>query len=405
MLRPRPGRADNALVRTLTLLVAAAVCGLIPGGGSASSTPARDLGAPLYAVTGGSGDRMLSERDPLTLEPVRPAIALDDAAMPVGFSPDRALLAFLVWDQSTPSLRFLDLRALRWLGTVALPGTGTVHVRWIGTRRVLALAERPDGLRTSIVDVEAGRIVVSGRIPGEHFNERPAVEVTPAGTAILLGPFFGSAQVAVVRPSGSVRLVRLARPRVGGTGRELRRIALVADPARSRAFVVGGLDEPVAEIALRKLTVTYHRLRGGPKPQRPTAVDRQAAWLGGGKLALVGFEEIGSRTQRLGLTLVDTRTWKARTLDRAADFVWVASRTLVGQHADGSLTGFSLGGVRRFTVTESGLGAGFPVSGNGRYLYVAGLFDGGALVVDPISGAVVGRPRIEGLAELLSPSP
>jgi hypothetical protein len=370
-----------------------------PGGDAAPS----DSGRPVYATTGSGPDRSLTRRDPVSLAQVGAALALDESASPAGFSPDGALLAFVAWAADVPALRLVDLRELRPAGAVELPRTGTVEVWWTGPRRLLVLAEQPDGLRALVVDAVTARIERTTRLAGTHFGDRRTGGVTRAGTAILLGPDGGSAQVAIVAPAGGVRLVRLGRIRAGGTGRDRRRPTLVVDPAASRALVIGGLDDPVAELDLRTRRVAYHRLHGRAALPGTTAVERNAIWLGAGRLALTGWDGNGETTRRLGLTVVDTRTWRARTLDRDADFLWVASGLLLGQRPDGTVAAFSLGGAPRFTVGEPWLSAVIPVVGNGRYLYLSGLPDGRTLVVDAASGRELDRPYVEGLGELLSP--
>jgi hypothetical protein len=358
----------------------------------------------VYAVSGDVSARSISQRDPLTLAQRGPDVSLSPTAVPAGFSPDRALLAFVAWGEgNTPLLRLLDLRRFEWLRDVPLPATGTVVVRWLGARRLLALVEKPDGLRALVVEAAALRVVLSRPILGEHLTDRQQVAVTPAATAILLGPFLGATQVAVLRPAGAVRIVRLTRVRSGGSGRDQRRPALVADPTSGRAYVLGGLDEPIAEIDLHTLAVSYHPLWGGAAVPRTKLVERQAAWLGGGTLALAGFDEAGAVSVPLGLVLVNTRTWKARTLDQTAHFLWAGCRTLVGQRP-GSLTAFSFAGARRFTLRDPAIMPPISLTTNGRYLYLTGFPDDTVRVLDCTTGSELARPQVEALGELLSPA-
>jgi hypothetical protein len=52
-------------------------------------------------------------------------------------------------------------------------------------------------------------------------------------------------------------------------------------------------------------------------------------WLGGGRFAVAGWDDgaPGSDARLLGLRVVNTRSWRARTLDPDTDYVCVAGPT------------------------------------------------------------------------------
>jgi hypothetical protein len=130
------------------------------------------------------------------------------------------------------------------------------------------------------------------------------------------------------------------------------------------------------------------------------------AWLGRGRFAVAGWDDgaPGSDSRLLGLQVVDTQSWRTRTLDPGTDYFCVAGHSVVGHHLDGSLVVFGFDGVRRLALSpKDATGFPAPVTSNDRYLYLPdpGV---GALVADLATRTVIGRLPVEGLDELLSPS-
>jgi len=377
----------------------------------ASSAVTQPAGAPVYAVMGGMGDMSISRRNPRTLAQMGPAAPLGEWEFAAGLSPDGSMLAALALNSRPRSIRFLDVVRMRWRRTaVELPNLGLDTVRWIDGRTVLVIGMRPDGLRVLTVDAERGRIVRRVRVPAQ-FEDRQYAEPTSAGTALLLRPLeprqLGPVIVGVVRPSGAVKVVEISGV-VSGYVKQPRRPALIADPVAGTAYVVGGLDEPIAEVDLRTLRVTYHMLPGGGTLGETLGSDRNGVWIGPNRLALFGFDDLRQETRSLGLSILDTRTWGLRKIDPAADFVVKTGGLLLARHMDGSLAVYGLDGKRRFSVAEQLFEVG-TVAGNGRYVYTWNLpprpdgSDGGALVVDSTSRSVVARPAVRALNVLLSP--
>jgi hypothetical protein len=374
----------------------------LPATGSTAPIPS-DTGAPVYAVTGGMGEALISRRDPRTLGQLGPAVPLGPWEFVSGLSPNGSLVALVAGNARPLSLRFLDLERMRMGRPLEIPYWSTV--RWIGPRTLVVLGEHPDGLRAAIVDAERVRIVRRTHIPG-HLEGRYA-EATPAGTALLLRPLtfrdMRPVLLGIIRPSGAVRIVEIGRIRSGHIERS-RRPALVADPSTSHAYVFGGLDEPVAEIDLRTLKVGYHSLRGPSPLEETLGTERFGTWLAPGRIAIGGWDDSRTETLRLGLSVVDTKAWRLRRIDRDADFFLKSGGLLLGLHLDGSLGAFGLGGLRRFTVAEPVFSLG-AVASNGRYVYAYNLSpgaNGSALVVDSRSGRL-SWPQAPPFGSVLSP--
>ncbi|HEU0304094.1 MAG TPA: hypothetical protein VFR32_05895 [Gaiellaceae bacterium] len=384
----------------ISILVAA--CAL-PASGSSAPAAAAD-GFPVYAVTGGMGDAWISRRNPRTLGQLGRAVPLGQWEFVNGLSPDGSLAALVAANARPVSLRFLDVERMRWGRTVELPYWSAA--RWVAPRTLAVLGEHADGLRAAIVDAEDGRIVRETRIAG-HLEGRYA-EPAPAGAALLLSPptfrFMGPVLLGVIRPTGAVRVVEISRI-LSGFAQRARRPGLIADPSTSRAYVFGGLDEPVAEVDLRTLKVKYHTLLG-PRPLAGTlGAERFGAWLAPGRIAIGGWDDSMTDTLRLGVSLVDTKTWRLRRIDRDADFFAKSGDLLLTLHMDGSLAAFGLDGRRRFSVGKQVFSLG-TLASNGRYVYAYNLspgLKGSALVVDATAGGALSWSQAPPFGSVLSP--
>jgi hypothetical protein len=367
---------------------------------------AEGAGRPLYAVMQTeTGARQLTQLDPGTLSSVGPAASLGGSAEPAAFSRDGSLLAVVQW-ADRPSLRIVELPRMRLRTEVPLNlTTGIVLVRWLSPSRPVVLAEQPDGLRALILDAKANRLVRSTRIPG-HLTDRQQVDVGRTRVAILLRAkqAIGGVRVAVVSSSGSARTVTLNVIREGAKGRAVYRPSLVADATADRAYVVGGIDEPVATVNLRTLAVSYSRPFRSANTARFTGEERMTVWLGRGRFGVAGWDNgtAGGDSKVLGLRVVDTRSWRARVLDRDGDLACVAGHSIVAHHLDGTLVVFGFDGRRRLAFSLPDGGTPMPTVSNDRYLYLP---DGdGTLVADLAAGRVIGQRSVEGLQELLSPT-
>jgi hypothetical protein len=387
-------------------VIAASTCALVAADVSAG---AESSGRPVYAVTGaGAEGRLLTRRDPATLAPIGPSARLDSSSGAAAFSPEGSLLAFVEWAGNRPSVRILNLSRMRWRAQVPLGlATGTVIVRWLDSSRVLVFAERPSGLRVFVLDTRRNRLSVARRIAG-HLSDRHQVAVGRTRAAVLIRATLeiGPVRIAVVSSSGSPRIVTLKQIRVGAIAREIHRPSLVADPTADQAYVVGGIRDPVAAINLRTLAVSYRRPLASADASDVAGAERMTVWLGGGRFAVAGWDDgaPGSDSRLLGLRVIDTRSWRARTLDPDIDFVCVAGHSLVGHHPDGTLVVFGFDGVRRLALTPLEAPAfPVPVASNDRYLYLPDP-GAGALVADLASRRFIGRLPVQSLDELLSPT-
>jgi hypothetical protein len=219
---------------------------------------------------------------------------------------------------------------------------------------------------------------------------------------------------SVLDAAGSVRTAQLRRIRAGtlssGSQEKTFEPGLAFDPS-GRAFVVGGRDEPVAEVNLKTLAVTYHELPTAAK----TVIgrSRRTVWLGGGRLAVWGDDWVPARPPALidkspvGLSIVDLTDHTIETVDPQAQSVVFSAgaRTLLASAIGTGLRGYSTSGERRCEL--------FP----GENVFTLATLDSRAWVytiqlpsdpmrpirvIDVASGTVLGtRPR---LPRLLHPN-
>jgi hypothetical protein len=347
---------------------------------------------PLLALRmGDDSDRLqLQEVDPLTLAPAGASLQLRDKSIAAwSRSPDGGRLALAPWD--VPRVTIVERTGLRLAREVALPpGRYAQSLAWITPRRLLALVVAccSGGASIAVIDPERGDVVSRRAVPGVVRG----VASFPAGLVLLLGrPGIGPARLAVGRADGRLRTAALPRTFVGarlvrGTAYTMvgRSAGLTVDPASKRAFVVGA-DEPVAEVDLRTLRVRYHvlarvrTLQAGMKVVRGPY--RTAAWLGGA-LAVTGTNGRGTHFDPAGVHLIDTRTWRRRTLAPQAQFFVVGGEALAVLLPT-ELAVFGSDGRERFRVP--GKFEWVQAAGGHAYALRRG---GQMLVVDLSTGAV-----------------
>jgi hypothetical protein len=232
-------------------------------------------------------------------------------------APDGSLAVFADGgDRDDGRLLVVDPRRLRRVGTVRLGRRwqAPFAASWLGRSRVLlagvGTADGPEGdLATAevlVVDLAAGRLLARRSVVGTLL----AAARLPDGMVLLLGGdgSLGPARLLVVDGAGGARTVRLPAIAAGflvpeergpGVGAAWWQPGLAVDPVGRRAFVVGR-GAPVAEVDLLDLGVRWHWLEGGRGPLArlagwllPAAEAkslfgpvREAAWLGGGLLAV-----------------------------------------------------------------------------------------------------------------------
>lgn len=212
---------------------------------------------------------------------------------------------------------------------------------WPTRRRLFAVSLRRDGgQEVTVIDPFARRVLRRVRLSGRVIGE--GVRAAGDRLAILLAPTqaIGPAELAVVSPTGYLRLVSLPGISAGEdlfrSGR-VRIPALAVDPTGREAYVASATEPKIVEVELASGRSTEHSVA----PTR-TALDRlrdlldapayakgaegperSAELLGGGMLAVSGCDHFPGGNHNAcdrpyGLRLIDTRHWTSRTLDARA---------------------------------------------------------------------------------------
>jgi hypothetical protein len=344
--------------------------GLGASGGGMRSAASRP---PLYGLSW-QGSLNLVRVDRGTLRPIaRPRVRLtgvDSEPLGWSFAADRSRLV-LGSARRGAELRLFGLRSMRALGQVRIARRGSlVGTAWADARRVLAVVVTPGCCGagdTSVVAVDSGRrrVVWRRRLGGSL----QAGERVEGKLLLVLGPrgrSIGPSRLVEVGGGGQVRSAALPEIRSGtesaasgavGAPTRSWNPGLAVDRSGARAFVVQA-QAPVAEIELSTFQVRSHTL--GPLARSADAVvgpTRHALWLGRGLLAVTGVDTRPRGDRPAGLTLIDTRRWRARTVDgRTTDAALVSGTLLAssffvsgaGKVAGGGLTGYTIAGRRKF---------------------------------------------------------
>jgi hypothetical protein len=359
--------------------------------------------------------------DPRTLAPLGPrALDVGRYTGPAAFSPDGSTLVLGRW-LDVAGLRFVDLATLRAKGGLGLQRGSVEAIAWLEPRRLLVLAAPQTSPEHTlyVVDPVARRLLRKVAVAGRLESARRA----GSRLVLLLSPegAIGAGALAVVDAEGSVRAATLSQTTVGTIFPEdgsdpigtVRRAGLAVDPQGGRAFVVGA-GEPVAEVDLATLAVSYHSLAHPSLLQRllgwlePAAQAkglngplRDAVWLGDGLLAVAGSDEhtwVDSDGQwheqrtPAGLQLVDTRDWRARTIQADATWCRVVAgllQTTTGSADAGTLAviAYDRTGAVRLRI-DGAAGAGW-LQAAGRYLYSHS--GGTTTILDAATGAQLGQ--------------
>jgi hypothetical protein len=373
----------------LAILVAVGAAALVAAGSAAPK------GVPLVGILGKTTlSQQLVRFDPVTLRPLPtnwsvPRVALDGHRSGWSFGGgDR--LALGKSNEScvggATTLRLVDVVGMRSLGDVRLVPNGDVlRTMWLDRSHLVAVVGLSDCIRSTgtaalIVDADARRVVARAELDGEpvafaRSRDRLLVLLAPRGR-------IGVTTLAVVDARGKVREAALGEIRAGQSvrggsspGVELARPGLTVNRTGRRAFVVPGGDR-LAEVDLGSLAVRYHELT----EQRSTLArfvrwlqpsasakfqhgpQRQAIWLGQGRLAVTGADHaLGSNgrptSTAAGLRIVDTENWTYRTVSRQVSRIYstgVAVLLATGVSYDGrketgaGLIGYSLNGEERY---------------------------------------------------------
>jgi hypothetical protein len=394
-------------------LLAVLGCGVVAATLVAASSPGRSVtpfgpaapakGGPLLGLLArGQGDdwtSVLARISPETLRPLRGARLVVGQASSWSFAPDRSLLAIAAPRPAIPArwtLQLIDPRTLKLVARLGL-GTGNVwRIAWLRPDRVLALRYRADGSAVDVLvlDPQARTARTTATLNATVIGS----EVLPDALVLLIAPVgkVGRASLVVVDADGGIRSVgtdvvagyEVPPQDEESTPPELRHDVpgLAVDPLGRHAYVVSASGS-VADISLDSLSVSYHalsqpvsllgRLRDFVEPAAEAKEEngplREAEWLGNGIIAVSGndaqtyTDKNGSGQFRItpaGLSLIDTRTWTVRKLDRGADaFVRAGDDLLASGIGSDSGTG-----------ARSGMGvASYRPNGSQRFHILAGV--------------------------------
>jgi hypothetical protein len=334
--------------------------------GSALAASGGEGEKPLYGV---AWDRSpaLVKLDPDTLRPLagrRVPIAGEPLAWSFAPGGRRMVLGSAA---RGASLRVVDLGAMRRLGDIGLARQGSeAFSTWAGPGRVLAALVTPGCCGagdTTVVGVDvARRRVAWRRVLGGSLQ---AGEPFRGGMVLVLGPrghTLGPSRLVEIRPDGRVRSAPLPAIRSGSMPRkaltEVWSPGLAVDARRGRAFVVQAAA-PVAEVDLASFQVRSHAAEPSAGAADATAGrTRRALLLRSGLLAVTGSDCDDGRATPAGVTLIDTRTWRARTINRSATDAGLVAGTLLAtswpfdcgsaSNTGTGLTAYSQDGRRRF---------------------------------------------------------
>jgi hypothetical protein len=396
----------------LTLAVVALVAPVGATGDGAS--PAKMTGTAL-AIESSRAQDFLVRVDANSLRRVSKRLPLGGHAYAWSLSPNGRRLA--IGFTQRHGVRIIDIRRMKPIARIPTWSGGIGTLAWVSPRRILGweqaglflldpvgrkrLPSRENPARVLIAQRAGNRLVLLGEAPGEA----------------------GTAELSVVGGDGVVRTARLDRIRATGSAgddiEEFRRPALVLASA-GRAYVVGTLsNEPVAEVELDSLTVTYHELRRErsllsrfwqwlePAAQAKEPIPggfRAGMWLGDGNLAVWGDDSVRSsdgqvETTPAGLSVIDTNDWTLRVIDADASYAAFAGGTLLATYRGGGLSGFTPSGERKYHLFEGDrLGV---VATFGERAFVA--FDRKPVhVLEAATGGVLGTRR--SVPRLLHPS-
>lgn len=423
------------------LLAAALAIALTTGSAAAPSyarptaiakSPVRAALGISYKTEGGT----LAWFNPLTLQTLRGRkLPLAGHTGSWAFSEDRSRLAVGNCDQrDLASIRFVNARSMRVVGDLRMsPSDDCVNaLTWLRPRRLLAVVRSMNSSDTAIVVVDPVARRILGRTQIASSDDETVWSgsvATKDELVLLLGTYdsFAPARLAVVDPDGNVRVNAVERVLLGtvfdeesGSDPRARTIfpGFAVDPESRRAFLVPA-SGPLAEVDLQKLTVSYHELEHPSLLRRflrwlePAANAkategpvRDARWLGEGMLAVSGTDYAIQRDANgkeiqvgtpAGVTLVDTRSWRATMLSPGSSSFAVAPGLVIAQGGrwdpgeqrtvGPGILAFGLDGRARWKLPQpagggldpaGGLGLGYVWLGQDR-LQVVDLATGSAL--------------------------
>ena len=394
----------------LVVVVAASVASVSTAGGSPST---------LLAAVGQGQATRLTAVDPLTLEPVGRSTQIGRYASRWARSPDGTKVVLARDDRA--SLRVVDVRAMKTIRAFSVGGGSFDGLAWVKPRLLIAVV---DGFVVLGVDPVTKQVrwrqFLQNRLEAIHRVANGFVLLARAGESPATG--LGPTELFAVGADGSTRSVALDSIRSGEpdytttpVNPESRIPGLAVDEAGGRAYVIGA-GEPVAEVDLRSMSVTYH---GGTRTLAKviSGPERTAVWLGNGLIAVTGTdahvetvtvdgrEEQHTWSTPAGLTVLDTRDWSWRTIDRNATAVVMSGPSLLASSsvydsrgpADAGMgvAAYSLDGTPRFHLLGRSV-VGLIASGTLAYAITDGV-----TIIDVASGRVVGTSRRSDVVPLI----
>jgi hypothetical protein len=424
-------------MRLRLLTVAAAVVALAGCGGdedqraappaattTAATRPAPSELEPVLAVTSDAAGSRLVLADGLTLEPLPGReVALPFFTAVGSLSPGGEAVA--VGAGEGGSIAFVDLTAMRSLGTVETPGSFVQALYWARPNLLLASLGGPTS-QVAAIDTRTRKLLAVRDVGGTVVYARRM----KGALVLLVAPSQGIGPARLVVFDGSrPREAKLAEVRAGweqveGSSEDYRARqsvpALAVEPTSERALVVpaGGR---VAEVDLASLQVRYHdlaepvsllgRLRDWLEPAAHAKAmdgpDRNAVWLPTGLVAVSGNEYVQDGDDvditPAGLSLIDPDDWSVRRLSDQPG--WVTFRDgalLASAWEEGSdeqtVIVFDPDGTLRFSLARTGADLSQT---HGGYLYAT---TGGGTrfeLVDLATGETVAEAQPERETALL----
>ena len=347
----------------------------------------------VLAVVGVGSNARLGYLSPATLKVVGRSTQVGYYAWPAVRSPDGTQLA-LARSSPRDGLRIVDLKRMRTIRAFRLTAGMPNGLAWVSPRKIL-VAE--NGLSVVAVDPVTGRQLWRRSVPVPYDEVANSTD----GFVLLSAPHdyvhaIGPTTLTTASAAGVVRSASLDRTLTGAREPDennpagsQRRAGLAIDVAGKRAFVVGA-GEPIAEVDLGSLAVTYHggtrtlaKLLDGPS--------RSATWLPNGTIAVTGYDShvgkdakgnLTSSDTPAGLSIVDPRDWSTRMVDPATDEVALSGDTLVAysSFAPAGLRVYGLDGSPRVRALA---GPMQQVQAGGGMAF-ASLADGGSWRVDSV---------------------
>lgn len=262
----------------------------------------------------GNSATILARLDPLSLAVRPPRLEVGEYHSAWSFSPSGSQVALGTGGQGL-GIRIVDVARMKVVREIQT-GIAAEALAWMAPRRLLALLQSGNVVS---VNPQTGRVLRRRAFPaGSQCGPQPTT-VTGQSWMVLLAPSGRAlARLVVVDGQGQMRAVTLPRLRIAGA---CRRGDVTVDEAAGRALVIGA-GALVAEVDLRTLRVSYNRVAG--MRSWPSG-RRQLAWLADGLLAT--SIRRGFRSLPAGVSVIDTRTWRARVIDQNAG----AMRVIAGK--------------------------------------------------------------------------